>query len=55
MIPPMTDWMAVTPSALAAFPFIARGYPSKVVASADGVPGTFSRIAEREPPYTAPT
>lgn len=35
-------------------PFFAMGYPSKVVAMEEAVPGIFSRIAEIRPPEIPP-
>ena len=43
-----------TPSALYAWPFLARGLPSKQVATEAGVPGMLMRIAAIRPPDTAP-
>ena len=42
------------PSALAACPFLAIGWPSKQVATEEGVPGMCSRMAEIRPPEIAP-
>ena len=35
-------------------PFFAKGYPSNVVATADGVPGVLIKIADHDPPKIAP-
>ena len=43
-----------TPSALAACPLATSGWPSKQVATEEGVPGMRSRIAEIRPPEIAP-
>ena len=43
-----------TPSALAAWPLRTIGWPSKQVATEDGVPGMCSRMAEIRPPEIAP-
>ena len=43
-----------TPSALAAWPFLTSGCPSKQVATLEGVPGMRKRIAEIRPPEMAP-
>ena len=44
-----------TPNALPASPRSAIGAPSKVVATEEGVPGIFSRMAEIRPPEVPPT
>ena len=43
-----------TPSALAAWPLRTSGWPSKQVATLEGVPGMRSRMAEIRPPEMAP-
>ena len=43
-----------TPSALAAWPLATSGWPSKQVATEEGVPGMRSRMAEIRPPEIAP-
>ena len=42
------------PRALAAWPFLTIGWPSKQVATEEGVPGMCSRMAEMRPPEMAP-
>ena len=42
------------PSALDAWPRFAIGWPSKQVATEEGVPGMCSRMAEMRPPEIAP-
>ncbi len=42
------------PRAFIASPFFAMGWPSKVVAMEEAVPGMFSRIAEIRPPEIPP-
>ena len=42
------------PRALAAWPLATMGWPSKQVATEDGVPGMRSRMAEIRPPEIAP-
>ena len=53
--PATTEAMQAMEIALPARPFFAIGYPSKVVLTADGVPGVASRIAGMAPPNMAPT
>ena len=43
-----------TPRALAPCPFIVSGWPSKQVATEEGVPGMCIRIAEIRPPEIPP-
>ena len=43
-----------TPRALAACPFLTMGWPSKQVATLEGVPGMCSRMAEMRPPEMPP-
>ena len=45
----MLETVAI-PKALPASPFCARGYPSKQVAAAAGVPGVLIKIAVIAPP-----
>jgi hypothetical protein len=47
---PTTEALVARPIASPASPRLASGKPSSVVAALAGVPGIFSRIAEREPP-----
>ena len=47
---PMNEAIMAMPIAFPAKPFLARGYPSKVVAVAAGVPGVLMRTAGMEPP-----
>jgi len=54
MNPPMAELTVDIPIASPARPCWLSGYPSRHVAMAEGVPGIFIRIAEMEPPYTAP-
>ena len=53
-IPPVTEAIRATVMAFPAFPFWARGWPSRDVAAAEGVPGVWIRIAGMEPPYMEP-
>ena len=46
---------AAHPNASAALPFFDMGYPSKVVTTADGVPGMLSRMLATAPPAIPPT
>jgi hypothetical protein len=48
--PPNTEERVAVTIARYASPFRAMGKPSKVVAIADGVPGVFISMAEKEPP-----
>ncbi|OPZ49938.1 MAG: hypothetical protein BWY92_01184 [Firmicutes bacterium ADurb.BinA052] len=48
--PPTKDATSDTPSASPALPFLASGYPSNAVTTADGVPGVFMVTAVIEPP-----
>ncbi len=50
----MKDATAESDSALPAIPALAIGLPSSVVITAPASPGTFSRIDEMRPPYSAP-
>jgi hypothetical protein len=50
MIPPLVEAMVATPIAFPASPFWERGYPSRTVAAAEGVPGVEIRIADMDPP-----
>ncbi len=43
--PPVTEAMHASVTARSPSPRLAMGYPSKVVAMAEGVPGVLSRIA----------
>ena len=54
MVPPTKDAVAAATKALSAFPCIASGRPSKVVATAVEAPGMPSMIEEIAPPYMAP-
>ena len=51
---PMREENMAIPRALPAWPFLAMGLPSKVVATEEGVPGMFSRMAEISPPEMPP-
>ena len=53
--PATTDAMQAMEIALPAIPFLAIGYPSNVVLTAEGVPGVARRIAGIAPPNMAPT
>ena len=53
--PPKVDANREVSRAFFTFPFFASGYPSKVVAIAEFVPGVFSVMALIEPPYIPPT
>jgi hypothetical protein len=52
---PIAEAVVAVLRAVAPCPDLARGYPSRVVAAFAGVPGILIRIAERDPPYIAPT
>ena len=54
MVPPTKDAVAAATSARSARPWMARGRPSKVVATAVDAPGIPSMIDEMAPPYMAP-
>ena len=49
-IPPKNEALTATPSASPARPFCAMACPSIAVADAEGVPGMFKRMADKEPP-----
>ena len=51
---PANEKKIPTPKAFIASPFKVKGYPSKHVATDEGVPGIWSRIAEISPPDTPP-
>ena len=53
--PPKNDDQMPIHSARPGSPFLAIGKPSKVVATADGVPGMPSRHAVMRPPAEPPT
>ena len=53
-IVPRKEKKMPTPRAFPASPFAARGYPSKQVATDEGVPGIRSRIAATRPPEMPP-
>ncbi len=55
MMPPKEEAKREVSSACRTLPFFARGYPSKVVAIAEFVPGVLSVMALMEPPYIPPT
>ena len=48
--PPKTDAKQANATAKSPSPFFAIGYPSNVVAIAEGVPGVFSKMAAYAPP-----
>jgi hypothetical protein len=52
--PPIKEAIAEIARAASASPFIAIGYPSKQVATADASPGMLSKIELRDPPNIAP-
>jgi hypothetical protein len=52
--PPSAEETVEIPIASPARPCWQSGYPSKLVAMAEGVPGILIKIAEIDPPYTAP-
>ena len=52
--PPINDDIQLIDIAKSPFPFLAIGYPSNVVATAEGVPGVLINIADQEPPKIAP-
>ena len=54
MIPPIKDERQLIDIAKSPSPFLANGYPSKVVATAEGVPGVLIKIADHDPPNIAP-
>ena len=54
MMVPRKENTTPVPRALAACPFSAMGRPSKQVATEEGVPGMFSRMAEIRPPEMPP-
>jgi hypothetical protein len=54
MIPPIKDEIQLIDIAKSPSPFLAIGYPSKVVATAEGVPGVLIKIADHDPPNIAP-
>ncbi len=54
MIVPMKENTTPVPSAFPASPLSAIGFPSKQVATEEGVPGIFSRMAEIRPPEIPP-
>ena len=53
-IPPIVEATLEYSNASRGLPSCAMGKPSKAVTTAEAVPGVFSRIAEMEPPYSAP-
>ena len=53
-MPPTKDDMQLIDIAKSPSPFLAMAYPSKVVATADGVPGVLIKIAYQDPPKIAP-
>ena len=53
-VPPINELIAAIVSALPAFPALARGYPSKLVATVPATPGAFISIQEVAPPKIAP-
>src|SRR6185312_2315191 len=53
--PPMNADQAPTQTERPAWPFLVIGKPSKVVATADGVPGIPMRLAVMDPPAEPPT
>ena len=53
-MPPMAEQISWMPRALPASPLLAMGLPSKQVATEEGVPGMFSRMAEIRPPEMPP-
>ncbi len=53
-VPPMKELTAAATNAWGACPFLARGYPSNVVATAVEAPGMFRVIELMAPPYMAP-
>ena len=53
-VPPINELIAAIVSALPAFPVLARGYPSKLVATVPATPGAFISIEEVDPPKIAP-
>jgi hypothetical protein len=55
IIPPKKDAQTPKHKALPASPFLAMGYPSKTVATEEGVPGMPMRIPEIWPPANPPT
>ena len=54
IIPPTNEDMQLIDIAKSPSPFFANGYPSNVVATAEGVPGVLIRIADHDPPKIAP-
>jgi hypothetical protein len=50
IMPPPKEATVEIPKALPDSPLRVKGYPSKTVAAADGVPGVLIRIAVMEPP-----
>lgn len=54
MIVPTKENTTPEPRALPASPLLAMGLPSKQVATEEGVPGMFSRMAEIRPPEMPP-
>ena len=52
---PIQEEVVATKIARPPFPLFANGNPSKAVAAEAGVPGIFRRIADWQPPDTAPT
>ena len=53
-IPPTNDDIQLIDIAKSPLPLLAIGYPSNVVATAEGVPGVLIKIADHEPPKMAP-
>ena len=53
-VPPTKEDMQLIDIARSPLPFFAIGYPSKVVATAEGVPGVLIKIADQDPPKIAP-
>ena len=50
IMPPPKEATVEIPKALPDSPLFVKGYPSKMVAAAEGVPGVLIRIAVMEPP-----
>ena len=54
MMVPKKENTTPVPNALPASPLSAMGFPSKQVATEEGVPGMLSRMAEIRPPEMPP-
>jgi hypothetical protein len=54
IIPPTNEDIQLIDIARSPSPFFANGYPSNVVATAEGVPGVLIKIADHDPPKIAP-